>query len=182
MFVPLLRVTSTILFLTEPVSTVSTCTRNSILTHTPPGWTGSLSLPWQTCLLFKEPKPTGQGRRQAQDRRAGDARPREVQRCHLPPLSAPGAGPRPRCCAHRHFPPPGAPALPRALLRSPGQGGRAEAAPGAAGAGRRRGNPGQAGRARLSQCGQGQEEEEEAEAEPWRLRLCAGRRSVAFRP
>lgn len=134
--------TSTILFLTEPVSTVSTCTRNSILTHTPPGRTGSLSLPWQTCLLFKEPKPTGQGRRQAQDRRAGDARPREVQRCHLPPLSTPGAGPRPRCCAHRHFPPPGAPALPRP--RRAGRGSPWRCRGGAAAGESRAGGPGAA--------------------------------------
>lgn len=172
LFAPVLRVTSTMLFPTEPAASVSTCTRNSILTHTAPGWTRSLSLPWQARLLFEEPKPAGQGRRQARDRAAGTARPREA---HSAPL---GAGPDPAAV-------PSAPSPGSELQRCPGHRGEAgRGSPGRAGAGRRRGNPGQAGWARLTQCGPRPEEEEEevAEAGPRCLRLCSGRPSVAFRP
>lgn len=100
LFAPLLRVTSTTLFPTEPVASLSTRTRNSILTHTAPAWTRSRSLPWQTFLLFKEPKPSGQGvGRPRTDRQT--ARPREVQRCRLPALCTPDTSPRPRRRGHR---------------------------------------------------------------------------------
>lgn len=167
LFAPLLQVTSTILFPTEPAASPSTCTGCSILTHTPPAWTRSRSLPWQTCLLFKEPKPAGQG--EAGRGQTGGHRPAQGSAAASLPR-APRC--RPRCRGRR-------PSSLSALGRSPRQEG-GSSSPWLCRGGALRGNPGRAGRARLTQCGLGQEAV--AEAELWRLRPCAGGRSPAFRP